>query len=314
MHGRYKVTVRNKYVKYEFTVERKYTIVRGNSGSGKTYLAEILRNPYTQVICDAPIYVLNSPTAKVIQAYEDSIIIIDEDKKLNTKEIASAMKHSSNYYILCTHKDLKMIPYSISEIYTITSRYGPTRDFVTNVFVSRYFNDYIMNSSDIFKAGKILICEDSKSGREFYSLIWRPKLLLPEKIEKGVGNSNVIYEIQKVMDDDSETVVVMIDGAAYGPYIRDLEKVISYSKAKIIIYAPESFEYLLLRAINSNVEKLNRTYDFCDSKTFNSWEDFYTRVLTDYGLAIGFPYSKSGITEYYKRYVKRVEDIIMNMI
>ena len=314
MHGRYTVTIKNKYVKYEFTVERKYTIVRGNSGSGKSYLSEILRNPYTQVFCDAPIYTLTSLNSRVLQAYEDSILIIDEDRNLDTEEIASAMKHSSNYYVLCTHKDLKMIPYSISEIYTITSRYGPKRDFTTNVFVSRYFNDYIKNSSDVFKAGKILICEDSKSGREFYSLIWRPKLLLPEKTKGGEGNSNIISEIKKVMSDDTETVVVMIDGAAYGPYIRDLEQVITYSKARVIVYAPESFEYLLLRAINSNVDKLNRTYDFCDSKIYNSWEDFYTRVLTDYGLAIGFPYSKSGITKYYIKYLKRVEDVIMTMI
>lgn len=41
MIGKYRVIVSNGNVKYDFTIERKITIIRGNSATGKTTLVEL---------------------------------------------------------------------------------------------------------------------------------------------------------------------------------------------------------------------------------------------------------------------------------
>ena len=38
MIGKYKITVENEFLKFEFTIKRNITIVRGNSATGKTTL------------------------------------------------------------------------------------------------------------------------------------------------------------------------------------------------------------------------------------------------------------------------------------
>ena len=42
MIGKYKIIVENEFLKFEFTIKRNITIVRGNSATGKTTLIEMI--------------------------------------------------------------------------------------------------------------------------------------------------------------------------------------------------------------------------------------------------------------------------------
>ena len=77
-------------------------------------------------------------------------------------------------------------------------------------------------------------------------------------------------------------------------YIRD-------SRNKIVLYAPESFEYLLLRAniIDRTSEATEKTYELADSREYFSWEEFYTAYLIEQTRNTIYEYSKKKLKDTY---------------
>lgn len=46
MKGKYRITVQNKRIRYDFEVKRNLTIIRGDSATGKTALVQIYNELY----------------------------------------------------------------------------------------------------------------------------------------------------------------------------------------------------------------------------------------------------------------------------
>lgn len=42
MVGKYSIRIYNKKVRYDLSIKRKYTVIRGSSATGKTYLRDLL--------------------------------------------------------------------------------------------------------------------------------------------------------------------------------------------------------------------------------------------------------------------------------
>lgn len=124
MIGKYDIRIRNKFVTYEFCVKRKYTIIRGDSGTGKSYLCKMISEPSVERKCDVKLSVLPSNNWEIILAnVQNQIIFVDESfKAIKSNDFASAMKRSDNYFVLITRHDLKAVPYSVSEIYNLSSK------------------------------------------------------------------------------------------------------------------------------------------------------------------------------------------------
>ena len=309
MKGKYHVVIVTKNMKYELDVERKYTI-QGNSATGKTVLYDTLIDRYSRIQCDVPVVPMGGVlTSGGILSHENKIIVIDENSDLQNREILDAMEHSSNYYILCTRKPLGKLRYSIDSIYFLREqKYGGLKkQYTTNVFASKY------TRTKELRAGGVLITEDSKSGKEFFKRIWKEiKTVLPEG--ETAGNSIVTPILRELLRNHlKEDVVVVIDSAAFGAHIQDLESIISVCDFDVFVYAPESFEYLLLYAIGEHLERLTRTYDFCDTKDFDSWELYYTDLLVKYGLETGFRYTKKNMDKYYYRYLNKVKELLIEL-
>ena len=77
-------------------------------------------------------------------------------------------------------------------------------------------------------------------------------------------------------------------------YMRD-------TRNKIVLYAPESFEYLLLRAniIDKTSEVTEKTYELADSRRYFSWEEFYTACLIEQTRNTIYEYSKKQLKDTY---------------
>ena len=80
------------------------------------------------------------------------------------------------------------------------------------------------------------------------------------------------------------TVLVIADGAAFGP---EIERVLSLKKARnLILYLPESFEWIILNSEllkNNDINSvLTDPSEYIDSEKYFSWERFFTALLTDY--------------------------------
>ena len=110
----------------------------------------------------------------------------------------------------------------------------------------------------------------------------------------------VVYDsIRNVQD---KTMLAIVDGAAFGSEIGKVLRYLETSNVNCTLYAPESFEYLILSAGLIDVPKgiLQETYLYADSKEFMSWEEYYSSYLADITRNTVYQYSKQRLAEVYK--------------
>ena len=129
MKGIKRVRISNRVARFDFELKRNITIVRGDSGTGKTTLFNMVLD-YTRNKEQSGVN-LSAP-CDCIAVYQDwkqqlidvnnSIVFIDEDYNnnfLKTKEFAEYVQKSDNYYVMFTREDLHELPYSVEEKYSI---------------------------------------------------------------------------------------------------------------------------------------------------------------------------------------------------
>jgi len=138
MKGSVKISVQAKRIRFDFTIRRNLTIVRGDSATGKTTLVDMIRqyvdnpsgSPVT-VISDVPCAVLEGSLWKAtLSGISGSIVFIDEGNDfVSSVDFARAIAATDNYYVIITRESLPALPYSVEEIYGIhySGRYGSLR-------------------------------------------------------------------------------------------------------------------------------------------------------------------------------------------
>ncbi|MCI8893908.1 MAG: Fis family transcriptional regulator [Lachnospiraceae bacterium] len=115
-------------IQYKFEIFRKYTVIRGNSATGKTTLVRLIEDATIRktasLSCDVPCVALPELNWELnLNAFSNSIIFIDEEHPALTsgKRLAEYMTHSNNCFIIISRDKLSWLPYSYKEIYQIKS-------------------------------------------------------------------------------------------------------------------------------------------------------------------------------------------------
>ena len=139
----------------------------------------------------------------------------------------------------------------------------------------------------------LIITEDSNSGNDFFSI------LFPDRCISSNGKSNITKELAR---HPSQKILAVVDGAAFGSDMQDCMDMISNTEVSVSLYAPESFEYLILESGILEIPKsiTSETWNHADSVKYVSWEDFYTGYLCDITRNQVSQYSKRKLSEYYK--------------
>ncbi len=177
MKGSYRIMVSNVKVRYDFTIRRNITIIKGDSATGKTTLVEMIQEYYDsgedsgiQLHCERPCRVLAGRDWKlVVDTVHEEIIFIDENNGfLPTDEFAKAVQESDNYYVIVTREGLPNLAYSVEEIYGIreSGKYGTlkqTYNELYHIYGKRDYRDLVRPQS--------IIVEDSNSGYEFFAAV-----------------------------------------------------------------------------------------------------------------------------------------------
>lgn len=323
MVGKYSIRIYNKKVRYDLSIKRKYTVIRGSSATGKTYLRDLLESGSANVECKVDVLAL--PKSKflyssILKDKSNSIIVIDEDVDgINTSEFADLLKSSDNYFILFTREKLAYLPISVEEIYKFknTTKYNNLEKAYTVTTLDSYFE-----SIDKRFIPDLVIVEDSKSGFEFFSSV----LSVP-CITAG-GNSNIYSKLVNISRSGVyKNICIIVDGAAFGSFVEEVLDLIRNISVNVVLLAPESFEYLLLRSgcVSCNSLVLFETFNYCDidhfskecpnfslgSNTLQSWEQLYTayiKYLTRDSKEIY--YSKGKLNPYYLRFSNKVLELL----
>lgn len=132
MKGSYHFRVKSKKTLFEFSIRRNITIIKGDSATGKTTLLHMLyeylrvgRESGYSVSTDADYFVylrkeVGRDWKDTLLPLTDTIIFIEENNNfVFGEEFAEFVKTSGNYFVLVNRSPLKMLPYSIHEIYEI---------------------------------------------------------------------------------------------------------------------------------------------------------------------------------------------------
>ena len=138
MVGKYEIAIGNKRIHYSFFIKRRITVVKGNSGTGKTTLLNLI-SEYNE--CDRSsgircstnadvLYVLKNGDnyLDILSKYKDlkTILFVDEGVKfikdaLFVKELAKC----GLYLVIISRDVLRCFDYSVNELYNLkTERIG----------------------------------------------------------------------------------------------------------------------------------------------------------------------------------------------
>jgi hypothetical protein len=315
MKGSFYFHVKSKKVLFEFSIRRNITVIKGDSATGKTTLLHMLyeylrvgRESGYSVSTNANYFVymrqeVGRGWQDALLSLKDTIIFIEENNDfVFGEEFAEFVKKSGNYFVLVTRAPLKMLPYSIHEIYEIVT-HGKHADVKELYHELRelYSNYPIANNNQI----SAIVTEDSNSGYQFFADICKERIVVGAN-----GNSNVLNTVKSLQAGD---ILVVVDGAAYGAMIEEnLEYFETAERRRITAWMPESFEYLILKSEIVKVKKLSEilghTSDYVECSEYESWEQFFTKLLMSVTKDTEYAYSKQSLSAFYlqEKNVKRL--------
>ncbi len=312
MKGAYQVRVKNNRNTYSFELRRNITILKGESGKGKTTLFEMLyeynrfgKNSGVSVSCDRELIALaGEDWETTIEKHPGTIIVIDEDSQfIRSKDFARVIRGSDNYFLLITRNYLAELPISVDEIYELE---GAKNKKFRKVYqdIDRMFDRPEARSLPFIP--EVIITEDSKAGFQYFKT---------EADRMGIicvsanGKSGVFEAINRY---SQKNVVVIADGAAFGSEIADVVEQQRLRPRKLAIFLPESFEWLILKSgLVKRIDtlRLEQPQEYADSALYMSWEQYFTSLLIDATKDVSYmAYKKSKLVDFYKQ-EKNAEEI-----
>ena len=249
MKGRIDIRVSNNRARFAFTLERNITIVRGDSGTGKTTLYEMIAE-HTR-LGDVSGVRITAPCPCVALTDMDwqnqlghtagSVVFIDEGADyLASHAFASAIRHTDNYYVIFNRENLHELPYSVEEIYIIktSNRYHRFQ----KMYRRREGLIYSAASVRRKKKAGVLLTEDSCAGFQLYRQRYDGTSV---RCESAGSNSGIFSWLQ---EHHRQGVFVIADGAAFGAEIDRVLKLQKQYPDEITVCLPESFEWLILQS------------------------------------------------------------------
>lgn len=306
MKGSYWFRAKSKKVLFEFSIRRNITVIKGDSATGKTTLLRILyeylrmgKQSGYAVFTNVSYYVyirdeVGRDWKDALYPLKNTVVFIEENNEfVFTKEFASFVKKSGNYFVFVTRAPLKMLPYSIHEIYEII-----TDGKRTDIKESYHEFREIYSNYPIIENNKIqnIVTEDSNSGYQFWTHAFKNS-----HVTSSNGNGNLIKQVEELGPGDA---LVIADGAAFGSLMEScMSSFQVQTDRRISLWLPESFEYLILTSGVLKSEKITQILEniseYVECEKYESWESFFTELLVTLTAGGVEKYSKNVLNAYY---------------
>lgn len=293
MTGRYEIilTERNHNLTYRLVLDRQVTILKGNSGTGKSTLFNLLERLIKTEGTDNSLHCnmiekFNTLAPKdwewQIRRSHNMIFIADEydTSIVVTKAFAEAVTHSDNYFLIISRSGcLSYLTYSVNSVYEFQAT--KDGDGTIDSFTRRYVN----KSQSIVP--DYVVTEDEKAGYQMYANI----LNCPVISAKGKDR---IFDTVKPLLEGGSTVFVIADGAAFGSGITRLFP--TFSGKDLFVFTPECFEWLVLTYSKFKHlldDGFYEPWNYCDTKKYISYEPYYYDILKRLCAGLNMNYDKS---------------------
>lgn len=240
-------------VNYSFDISSKFTIIAGDSASGKTTL---LHNMFAQ-----PRWESNYPYFDVIRADDtlraidgtlnsvgpDRVLFIDEDglRTLRRYKRQFRLNKLNTHIIIASRDPIFELMFSYTDVFELFTVNNCTQ-------LKRHIKDYLR----LEEASKYYT-EDSASGYSYYTK-WLP--------------GSVHHAVDTVHFTDCSDGIIIADGAVLGPQLMHWKSL----GVDPDLFAPVSFEYLIVRYFRSEFKE--NYLDKIDL-TWKSLERFFTSYV-----------------------------------
>ena len=316
MKGIQKVRIFNKKIKYDFELSRNITVIRGDSGTGKTSLYDMIAE-YTRLGKESGVNIeckkncvalTDTNWESQLKGFKNSIVFIDEGfKEINSPKFAKLIKNSDNYYVIFNRENLYELPYSVEEIYQIKT----SGKLHTLKKIYSHNRKYIYSGNNNSISGiKVILTEDSKAGFQLYYDYFKDSEI---ECIPAESNSNIFSKLKEY---EGQHLFVIADGAAFGSEMGNVMKLCDEGKGLITLCLPESFEWLILKSgiitEDGKEDILNNPSNYIDGMLYFSWEQFFTAYLKNITKDKIYKYSKSRLGKYYK--TKANEEKVLSQI
>lgn len=272
-----KLTVTSDIYKCSMTIDRRITIIKGDSGTGKTTLVDMLDNTIysAKVESSLPILIATNTTWRLVFHSTDSILIFDDLEIVESGEFAKLLKENcvkNNLYLIIISREslgeMRKLSYSMDSVYEMCT----DKDGITHYLVPYYKTE---NSNIKYSDIKKCLVEDNGKAKKFFESV------LNVPVYSSDGKANVVRKLENIHN--GEFVLLFIDRSAFGCHADELRYMIIMKK--IICEVPigyECFEEMLLNAniVNKNSIVITEMSDlFKYANQFISWERFFEDLL-----------------------------------
>lgn len=259
------IHLRDRYVDYEFTIKDKFTLIRGDTASGKTTLYDLFASyseNHANVECLAYKKLEALPKSKrytyseyanLLNTTDDTVFILDEDSSFfSIIGFEKLLLDSNNYFIIIQRERLfKDLPINLRSIVSIHSsgKYHTLKPIYT--------------VPDVMHDFTLCVCEDCKSGKIFLKQFI-------SNCESCEGKDNFV----DTMLHYKEPLLLVYDTVGIGESYTGILKAIKQYKYPVTHMNWESFEgYIINNTVYKNAPR--GAYD-C---SYNSYEDYAEQVL-----------------------------------
>ena len=249
MKGRIDIRVSNNRARFRFTLERNITVVRGDSGTGKSTLYDMIAEHTrlgeasgVQISAPCPCVALTDMDwQNQLNHTKGSVVFIDEGASyLASRDFAATARETDNYFVIFNRESLHELPYSVEEIYEIRT----SNRYHTFEKLYRRHDGYVYsNGRNRRKApANVLLTEDSRAGLQLYQQLYEGTKVRCESAGSNTGIFSWLHA------NHQEGVFVIADGAAFGAEMDRVMKLAKQYPEQITVCLPESFEWLILQS------------------------------------------------------------------
>lgn len=302
-------------VVYSLTLEHRINILNGNSGTGKSYILELINlfNQNNKTVSintnnNIEIYTFNRETYKLYpQAYskQNCLFIIDEDDYIYINRLIRSL-HITSMILIISRKEIYTESINIKGVYKLEKLdniiYNTPYLDKEPKFNIRSFNNY-----------STVIIEDSNSGYKFFQYFIYHYLKYDIPVLSSQSNVKIVETIKN--NHLKGNILIIADGSDFGGIYFKLIKEIYKLERNINLYflLPESFEYILLKSLFMKpISPLSDTTYYNDVEllefTSGSIEKGAEKILYNITKDKYYEYKKSRLNKCYHQNCNNCEN------
>lgn len=312
-----RISVESNIMNLNLVLDRRITIIRGDSGTGKTTLIELLQegSPDIKVSSTFPIRIVDDTTwDAVMNGSTDSILFFDDLNCVNSVKFAhrysqNAVKNNLYFVIIARESLLELkdsaepaqidlnidmakgISYSVNSIFSLEHE-------GTNYWLEPYYKLPVELSSF-----DTVLIEDSTLGFEFFTKLFSETNI--KVIHATNGKSSFCSDASKL----SGRALLLFDSAAFGCHIEQLYNEVLEKGNSFVLNGYECFEEFLLQTsfFNCDAALQNIFSDLpAHANQFISWEKFFETLINVVSKKVFYRYTHSGRLK--KCYIENCKD------